>query len=235
MDLPIIAKKAEIVSAVTNNKIVIVTGETGCGKTSQLPVILYEMGLSQRGPIVVAEPRRSAAIATAEYVALQIGSELGDRVGYHVRFGNVSVAGTAIKFVTNGILLREMFSGSLFERYGAVFIDEAHERSLEIDLLLGLVKRAVRIRDDFRVVIASATLNAEALSKYFEGAPIINVPERQFPVTISYHRRSLSRIEWVVRAVAKKIMTILACIAIVWRSLSPEQWRSIQVFRSTSA
>ncbi len=210
MDLPIIAKKAEIIEAVTNNKVVLVTGETGCGKTSQLPVILHEMGLSQRGPIVVAEPRRAAAIATAEYVASQIGSELGERVGYHVRFGNVSVAGTSIKFVTNGILLREMFSGSLFERYGAVIIDEAHERSLEIDLLLGLAKRAARIRDSFRVVIASATLNAEALSKYFEGAPVINIPGRQFPVNILYHRRTLPRIEWVVRGVAKKIMAILA-------------------------
>ncbi len=209
MDLPIIAKKAEIVSAVQENKVVIVTGETGCGKTSQLPVILHEMGLSRRAPIVVAEPRRAAAIATAEYVASLIGSELGERVGYHVRFDNVSVSGTSIKFVTNGILLREMFSGSLFERYSAVIIDEAHERSLEVDLLLGLAKRAVRIRNDLRVVIASATLDAEALSKYFGGAPIITVPGRQFPVTISYHRRTLPRVEWVVRAVAKKVMMII--------------------------
>ncbi len=210
--LPITAKKAEIVSAVQDNKVVIVKGETGCGKTSQLPIILHEMGLSQKGkgPIVVAEPRRAATVAVAEYVASQIGSELGDRVGYHVRFGNVSVSGTEIKFVTHGILLREMFSGSLFERYSAVIIDEAHERSLEIDLLLGLAKRAVRIRDDLRIVIASATLDAEGLSKYFEDAPVIDVPGRQFPVTISHHRRTLPRIEWVVRAVAKKILAIVS-------------------------
>ncbi len=186
--LPINARRDEIQAAVGAHPIVIVCGETGSGKTTQLPKMLLEMsrGAALRGRIGHTQPRRIAARAVATRIAEELGAELGGLVGYKVRFHDQLSSRTAIKLMTDGILLAETQGDRELRQYGAIIIDEAHERSLNIDFLLGYLKQLVAKRRDLKVVITSATIDAERFSKHFGGAPVIEVSGRMYPVEVRY-------------------------------------------------
>jgi ATP-dependent helicase HrpA len=186
--LPINARRDEIRAAVEAHPVVIVCGETGSGKTTQLPKILLEMdGEGNRRRLIGhTQPRRIAARSVAARIAEELGTELGDRVGYKVRFQDQVGKRTAIKLMTDGILLAETQGDRELRQYDRIILDEAHERSLNIDFLLGYMKQLVRQRPELRVVITSATIDAERFSKHFEGAPVIEVSGRLYPVEIRY-------------------------------------------------
>lgn len=186
--LPIYEKKGAIIIALrdASRQVIIVTGETGSGKTSQLPLICCEAGFGERGKIGITQPRRIAATSLARYVADQCKTPLGSFVGYKVRFNERVSQDTKIKFMTDGVLLRELEHDRLLRRYDVVIIDEAHERSLNIDFLLGYMRMILPKRPDLRLIISSATIDSPLFSRAFHGAPVINVPGRTFPVDISY-------------------------------------------------
>jgi len=183
--LPINARREEIRAAIEAHPVVIVCGETGSGKTTQLPKILYEMR-SSRGRIGHTQPRRIAARSVAARIAEEMGTELGGLVGYKVRFTDKVGERSAIKLMTDGILLAETQGDRELRQYASLIIDEAHERSLNIDFLLGYVKGLTQKRKDLRVVITSATIDAERFSRHFDGAPVIEVSGRLYPVEVRY-------------------------------------------------
>src|SRR5919201_376986 len=184
--LPINARRDEIRAAIAEHRVVIVCGETGSGKTTQLPKILFEMGIAERGRIGHTQPRRIAARAVAARVAEELGTELGGLVGAKVRFHEQVGARTAIKLMTDGMLLAETQGDRDLREYAALILDEAHERSLNIDFLLGYVKQLVARRPQLRVVITSATIDAERFSRHFGDAPVIEVSGRLYPVEVRY-------------------------------------------------
>lgn len=188
--LPIDDSEAEIISEVRENQVTVILGETGSGKTTQVPIMLYNAGFAKKGMIGVTQPRKIAAMAIAEYVAGQLGSELGKIVGYKVRFDDLTERKTAIKFVTNGVLLREIQNDPQLTKYSIIVLDEAHERSLEIDLLLGLIKNLLKTRKDLKLIITSATINAEKFLNYFKTdsseVPVVLVGGRMYPVEVTY-------------------------------------------------
>lgn len=205
--LPIHGHKKEIVSTIRTNQATIVVGETGSGKTTQLPLYLYEACFSERGTIGITEPRRIAAMSVAQFVAEQLGTKLGDVVGYQVRFDDRTENSTKIKFMTGGILLREFQADSDLSQYSVIMVDEAHERSANIDFTLGLLKDLLRRRPDFKVVVSSATIDAEKFSNYFGEAPIIEVFGRTYSVDIIWSDNVYH--EWdMVNAVVEKIVEI---------------------------
>lgn len=184
--LPVYKEKQRILDAIENNKVVVVQSPTGSGKTTQIPVILYEAGLANGGVIAVTQPRRIAALSVSEFIAKQLGTAYPGLVGYKMRFEDKTDKTTRIKIMTDGILLQEMKLDPWMKEYQVVMVDEAHERSLNIDFVMGLLKRVLKERSDFRVVISSATMNAEAFSTYFDNAPIVNIETQTFPVTVIY-------------------------------------------------
>ena len=181
--LPIVARRDEIRAAVERHPVVIVCGETGSGKTTQLPKMLLEMGRSRIGH---TQPRRIAARSVAARVAEELGTELGGLVGCKVRFHDQVGPRTAIKLMTDGILLAETQGDRELRAYDCIILDEAHERSLNIDFLLGYMKRLVARRPELRVVVTSATIDAERFSRHFDGAPLIEVSGRLYPVEMRY-------------------------------------------------
>ncbi|HEU4443002.1 MAG TPA: ATP-dependent RNA helicase HrpA [Burkholderiales bacterium] len=187
--LPINARRDEIRAAIDAHPIVIVCGETGSGKTTQLPKILLERDLqrgSTAGRIGHTQPRRIAARSVAARIAEELGTELGERVGYKVRFHEQVGQRTAIKLMTDGILLAETQGDRELRQYHSIIIDEAHERSLNIDFLLGYLKNLSRSRPELKIVITSATIDAERFSKHFDNAPVIEVSGRLYPVEVRY-------------------------------------------------
>ncbi|MEW6689057.1 MAG: ATP-dependent RNA helicase HrpA, partial [Pseudomonadota bacterium] len=184
--LPINGRREEIARAVAAHPAVIVCGETGSGKTTQIPKILLEMGRAEAGLIGHTQPRRIAARSVAARIAEELKTELGGLVGYKVRFGERVGRGTAIKVMTDGILLAETQGDRMLSAYGTIVIDEAHERSLNIDFLLGFLKRLLEGRRDLRLVITSATIDADRFSRHFGGAPVIEVSGRLYPVEVRY-------------------------------------------------
>ncbi|MEX5361751.1 ATP-dependent RNA helicase HrpA [Pseudomonas guariconensis] len=184
--LPIAAKRDEIKKALAEHQVLVIAGETGSGKTTQLPKICLEMGRGQHGLIAHTQPRRIAARSVAARVAEEIGTPLGALVGYQVRFEDQSDAGTLVKLMTDGILLAETQHDRFLERYDTIIVDEAHERSLNIDFLLGYLKTLLHRRPDLKLIITSATIDLERFSKHFDGAPIIEVSGRTFPVETWY-------------------------------------------------
>ena len=185
-ELPISARVADIARAVEANQVVIVAGATGSGKTTQLPKILLDMGRGTAGLIGVTQPRRIAATSVATRVATELECELGQEVGYQIRFEERTSARTYVKFMTDGILLAEIQGDRLLQRYDTLVIDEAHERSLTIDFLLGWLKNILPERPDLKVLISSATIETERFSAFFGGAPVIQVEGRTFPVEVLY-------------------------------------------------
>ena len=184
--LPIAAKRDEIKKLVAENQVVIIAGETGSGKTTQLPKICLELGRGQFGLIAHTQPRRIAARSVASRVAEELGTPLGALVGYQVRFEDQSDANTLVKLMTDGILLAETQHDRFLERYDTIIVDEAHERSLNIDFLLGYLKTLLPRRPDLKVIITSATIDLERFSEHFDKAPIIEVSGRTFPVETWY-------------------------------------------------
>jgi ATP-dependent helicase HrpA len=189
-DLPVVARREEIARAIAAHQVVIVSGETGSGKTTQLPKICLEVGRGVNGLIGHTQPRRIAARTVASRIAQELKSPLGHAVGYKVRFSDKLSADTYIKVMTDGILLAETQGDRLLQAYDTIIIDEAHERSLNIDFLLGYLKRLLPRRPDLKVIITSATIETERFAKHFgDGdtpAPVIEVSGRTYPVTVRY-------------------------------------------------
>ncbi|NEM89783.1 ATP-dependent RNA helicase HrpA [Galbitalea soli] len=182
-ELPVSQRKDDIARAIRDHQVVIVAGATGSGKTTQLPKICLELGRTSIGH---TQPRRLAARTIAERVAEELGDELGGIVGYQVRFTDRVGPETRIKLMTDGILLNEIHRDRLLRKYDTIIIDEAHERSLTVDFLIGYLKQILPQRPDLKVIITSATIDPESFSRHFDGAPIIEVSGRTFPVEIRY-------------------------------------------------
>ena len=190
--LPVYEQKQIILDALKENQVIVVQSPTGSGKTTQIPVILHEAGFSQNGIIAVTQPRRIAALSVSEFISKQLGTKYPGLVGYKMRFEDKTDATTRIKIMTDGILLQEMKLDPLLSKYSVIMVDEAHERSLNIDFVLGLLKRILKERKDFKVIVSSATMNAEAFSEYFENCPIVNIETITYPVTIVYDPPKIS-------------------------------------------
>ena len=184
--LPVAQKHDEIIEAIKNNQVLIIAGETGSGKTTQIPKMCLEAGLGLHGLIGHTQPRRLAARAVSTRIAQELGEELGLSVGYKVRFTDVTSENCYIKLMTDGILLSETASDRLLLNYDCIIIDEAHERSLNIDFLLGYLKQLLNKRKDLKLIITSATINTERFSKHFNNAPVIEVSGRTYPVEVEY-------------------------------------------------
>ncbi|KAK6841474.1 helicase associated domain-containing protein [Apiospora arundinis] len=185
--LPIAAYRDEFIAAINEYQILVIVGETGSGKTTQLPQYLHEAGFTKDGKKVgCTQPRRVAAMSVAARVAEEMGSKVGNEVGYSIRFEDNTSDKTILKYMTDGMLLREFMTEPDLAGYSALMIDEAHERTVHTDILLALVKDLSRERPDLKLLISSATMNAEKFAKYFDDAPIFNIPGRRYPVDISY-------------------------------------------------
>jgi ATP-dependent helicase HrpA len=185
-ELPVAERRDDIAAAIAAHQVVIVAGETGSGKTTQIPKICLELGRGQTRLIGHTQPRRLAARTVATRIAQELGVEVGGLVGYQVRFGDHVGNATAVKLMTDGILLNEMQRDRLLRHYDTLIIDEAHERSLNIDFILGYLKRILARRPDLKVIITSATIDVESFSQHFDGAPIIEVSGRTYPVDTHY-------------------------------------------------
>jgi len=186
VDLPITARREDILAAVRKHQVVIIAGETGSGKTTQLPKICLEAGLDLHGKIGCTQPRRIAALSISRRVAQELGVTWGREVGCKIRFNDDTGRETRIKFMTDGILLAEIQSDPTLRAYSALILDEAHERSLNIDFLLGHLQGLLKQRSDLKLIITSATIDTEAFSMAFGGAPIIEVSGRLWPVEIRH-------------------------------------------------
>ena len=189
--LPVTARKDDIAEAIRDNQVVIIAGETGSGKTTQIPKICLELGRGRRGFIGHTQPRRIAARTVAERIAAELNQKIGESVGYAIRFDDRVSETTAVKLMTDGILLAEMQRDRFLNKYDTIIIDEAHERSLNIDFLLGYLKRLLPKRPDLKVIITSATIDPESFAAHFADAdgnpaPIIEVSGRTYPVEIRY-------------------------------------------------
>ena len=185
-DLPITARRDEIVAAIRQNQVVILAGETGSGKTTQLPKMCLEALHDARGQIGCTQPRRVAAMSVSKRVAEELNVPWGREVGCKMRFSDDTSRDTRIKFMTDGILLAEIQSDPMLRNYSVLILDEAHERSLNIDFLLGYLVGLLKKRPDLKLLVTSATIDTEAFSAAFGGAPIIEVSGRMFPVDIRY-------------------------------------------------
>lgn len=186
LELPVSARRDEIAKAIQLNQVVIVCGETGSGKTTQLPKICLELGRGVSGLIGHTQPRRIAARSVASRIAQELNSQLGEVVGYKVRFNDKLSESSYIKLMTDGILLAETQGDRFLNAYDTIIIDEAHERSLNIDFLLGYLKQLLAKRPDLKVIVTSATIDADRFSQHFNGAPVIEVSGRTYPVEIRY-------------------------------------------------
>ena len=184
--LPIVARREEIAAAIRDNPVVIVCGETGSGKSTQLPKICLEIGRGVAGLIGHTQPRRIAARSIATRLAEELGTSVGQKVGFKIRFTDATGPQTLVKVMTDGVLLAESQHDRFFDQYDTLIIDEAHERSLNIDFLLGYLKRLLEKRADLRVVITSATIDAERFAAHFDAAPIVEVSGRTYPVEVLY-------------------------------------------------
>ncbi|MEU7000664.1 ATP-dependent RNA helicase HrpA [Nonomuraea sp. NPDC046570] len=184
--LPVSQRRDDILAAIRDHQVVIIAGETGSGKTTQIPKICLELGRGVRGLIGHTQPRRIAARTVAERVAEELGTQLGEVVGYKVRFTDQSGDSTLVKLMTDGILLAELQNDRLLDQYDTLIIDEAHERSLNIDFILGYVKQLLPKRPDLKVIITSATIDPERFSRHFGDAPIVEVSGRTYPVEVRY-------------------------------------------------
>ncbi|KAK3591983.1 hypothetical protein CHS0354_031490 [Potamilus streckersoni] len=188
--LPIFKLKDELVKAVNDNQILIVIGETGSGKTTQITQYLAEVGYTTRGKIGCTQPRRVAAMSVAKRVSEEFGCRLGQEVGYTIRFEDCTSPETVIKYMTDGMLLRECLIDPDLLQYSIIMLDEAHERTIHTDVLFGLMKEAVKKRKDLKLIVTSATLDAVKFSQYFFEAPIFTIPGRTYPVEILYTKEA---------------------------------------------
>ena len=184
--LPIAARREDIIRAIQRHQIIVITGETGSGKTTQIPKMCLEAGRGIRGIIGCTQPRRVAAVTVAQRIAEELGETVGRSVGYKIRFEDRSGPHPFIKLMTDGILLMEAQADPRLRSYDTILVDEAHERSLNIDFVLGILKKLPQVRQDLKVIITSATIDTEKFSRAFDDAPIIEVSGRMYPVDVRY-------------------------------------------------
>jgi ATP-dependent RNA helicase DHX8/PRP22 len=184
--LPIFKLRDELITAMANNQVLVVIGETGSGKTTQMTQYLAEAGYTATGRIGCTQPRRVAAMSVAKRVAEEFGCRLGEEVGYAIRFEDCTSPETVIKYMTDGMLLRETLLDGNLSAYSCIMLDEAHERTIHTDVLFGLLKDVVRVRKDLKLIVTSATLDAEKFSSYFFSCPIFTIEGRTFPVEVLY-------------------------------------------------
>lgn len=184
--LPVYEQKERILEALKENQVIVVQSPTGSGKTTQIPVILHEAGYDSTGMIAVTQPRRIAALSVSEFISKQLGTSYPGLVGYKMRFEDKTNETTKIKIMTDGMLLQEMKLDPWLSKYSVIMVDEAHERSLNIDFALGLLKRVLEVRKEFKIIVSSATMNAEAFSQYFGLCPIVTIDTVTFPVAMVY-------------------------------------------------
>ncbi|MDP6416624.1 MAG: ATP-dependent RNA helicase HrpA, partial [Gammaproteobacteria bacterium] len=184
--LPITEKVKEITALLETHQVIVVAGDTGSGKTTQLPKICLQAGLGCRGLIGHTQPRRLAAVSVANRIAEELATQPGEGVGFQVRFNEKQSASSFLKLMTDGILLAEIQNDRFLNRYEAIIIDEAHERSLNIDFLLGFLKQLTGKRSDLKLVITSATIDVDKFSSHFHNAPIVSVSGRTYPVDTRY-------------------------------------------------
>lgn len=186
--LPIFSFREQLIEAVRQHQILIVVGETGSGKTTQTTQYLAQAGFTNNGIIACTQPRRVAALSVAKRVAEEVGCVLGEDVGYSIRFEERTSPATKIKYMTDGMLLREILQDPDLKKYSVIMLDEAHERTIATDTLFALLKKTVKHRPELKIIVTSATLDADKFSSYFDGAPIFSIPGRTFPVEILYSR-----------------------------------------------
>ncbi|WEW58870.1 DEAH-box RNA helicase prp16 [Emydomyces testavorans] len=203
--LPAFAVREELLRVIRDNQVVIVVGQTGSGKTTQLTQFLYEDGYGKMGMIGCTQPRRVAAMSVAKRVSEEMEVKLGGVVGYAIRFEDCTSSETAIKYMTDGVLLRESLVQPDLDKYSCIIMDEAHERALNTDVLMGLIKKVLARRRDLKLIVTSATMNAERFSKFYGGAPEFFIPGRTFPVDIQYSR---SPCEDYVDSAVKQVLAI---------------------------
>ena len=190
--LPVYQNKEEILKALRENQVIVIESHTGSGKTTQLPLILREDGYDKRGIIGITQPRRIATLSVTEFIKKQIGDERS-YAAYKMRFADTSSPETRIKVMTDGILLQEVKADPLLSKYSVIMVDEAHERSLNIDFILGLLKEIIAKRDDLKIVVSSATINTGTFSRFFFNAPIISIDAKTYPIAVNYMPLRLMR------------------------------------------
>ncbi|CAO1616760.1 unnamed protein product [Parajaminaea phylloscopi] len=203
--LPAFAVRDELMNVIRENQVIIVIGETGSGKTTQLAQFMHEDGYTGSGTIGCTQPRRVAAMSVAKRVSEEMEVTLGGLVGYSIRFEDVTSEDTRIKYMTDGVLLRESLNEGDLDKYSAIILDEAHERSLSTDVLMGLLKKILTRRRDLKLIVTSATMNAEKFSQFYGGAPQFTIPGRTFPVQVDW---SNSPCDDYVEAAVKRILQI---------------------------
>ncbi|KAK9454281.1 pre-mRNA splicing factor ATP-dependent RNA helicase prp16 [Dipodascopsis uninucleata] len=203
--LPAFAVRQELLKVIRDNQVIIVIGETGSGKTTQLTQFLFEDGYGKYGMIGCTQPRRVAAMSVAKRVSEEMGVDLGGLVGYSIRFEDCTSPETVVKYMTDGILLRESLLEPELDKYSCIIMDEAHERALNTDVLMGLFKQVLARRRDLKLIVTSATMNAERFSQFYGGAPQFTIPGRTFPVDVMFSR---SPVEDYVDAAVKQILSI---------------------------
>ena len=186
--LPAFAVREELLRVIRENQVTIVVGQTGSGKTTQLTQFLHEDGYAEHGMIACTQPRRVAAMSVAKRVSEEMEVPLGGVVGYAIRFEDCTSKDTAIKYMTDGILLRESLTSPDLDQYSCIIMDEAHERAINTDVLMGLIKKVLARRRDLKLIVTSATMNAERFARFYGGAPEFFIPGRTFPVDIQYSR-----------------------------------------------
>ncbi|KAL9029554.1 MAG: hypothetical protein Q9196_002218 [Gyalolechia fulgens] len=203
--LPAFAVREELLRVIRDNQVVIVVGQTGSGKTTQLTQFLYEDGYAKNGLIGCTQPRRVAAMSVAKRVSEEMEVKLGGLVGYAIRFEDCTSKETSIKYMTDGVLLRESLNEPDLDRYSCIIMDEAHERALNTDVLMGLIKKVLARRRDLKLIVTSATMNSDRFARFYGGAPEFIIPGRTFPVDIQYSR---SPCEDYVDSAVKQILAI---------------------------
>jgi pre-mRNA-splicing factor ATP-dependent RNA helicase DHX38/PRP16 len=203
--LPAFAVREELLRVIRDNQVIIVVGQTGSGKTTQLTQFLYEDGYGRTGLIGCTQPRRVAAMSVAKRVSEEMEVRLGGLVGYAIRFEDCTSKETKIKYMTDGVLLRESLVESDLDKYSCIIMDEAHERALNTDVLMGLIKKVLARRRDLKLIVTSATMNSDRFSRFYGGAPEFIIPGRTFPVDIQYSR---SPCEDYVDAAVKQVLAI---------------------------
>ncbi|KAL2756917.1 hypothetical protein ACRALDRAFT_2121403 [Sodiomyces alcalophilus JCM 7366] len=203
--LPAFAVREDLMRVIRENQVVVVIGETGSGKTTQLAQFLYEDGYGKTGMIGCTQPRRVAAMSVAKRVSEEMEVKLGSTVGYSIRFEDCTSKDTVIKYMTDGVLLRESLNEQDLDKYSCVIMDEAHERALNTDILMGLFKKILQRRRDLKLIVTSATLNAKRFSDFFGGAPDFVIPGRTFPVDTLFHR---SPVEDYVDQAVQQVLSI---------------------------
>src|ERR1700761_4374235 len=205
--LPVSARHDDLLAAIRDHQVVVVAGETGSGKTTQLPKMCLELGRGVRGAIAHTQPRRLAARTVAQRIADELGVPLGGAVGYAVRFDDRGSPDTLVRLVTDGLLLAEIRRDPLLRRYDTVIVDEAHERSLNIDFLLGCLHRILPRRPDLKLIITSATIDPERFARHFGDAPVVEVSGRTYPVEVRY--RALAEDDDPVDAIGDAVEELL--------------------------